>query len=90
MAISRYKSANIKDNYYETSQYPNIDLDNIKTFSIIITETDRLDALAFKYYGSGEYWWVIALVNNIDYFFDIVPGQQIQIPINLDDVLRYF
>jgi nucleoid-associated protein YgaU len=91
MAISRYRNLAVQEgNYYETASYPDIDLSQIKTISIVFSEADRLDSLAFKFYGSGEYWWVIALVNDIDWIFDVVPGQTLQIPIDVNDVLKYF
>lgn len=31
----------------------------------VIKETDRLDLLAYRYYGNAAWWWVIAEKNNI-------------------------
>lgn len=31
-----------------------------------IAETDTLESLAFKYYGRPDYYWVIAMFNNIN------------------------
>jgi len=42
---------------------------------------DRLDNLAFKYYGNSTFWWVIARANNIGKGDLVVPlGKQIRIP----------
>jgi phage tail protein X len=42
---------------------------------------DRLDTLAFKYYGNSTYWWIIARANNIGNGDFVVPlGRQIRIP----------
>lgn len=57
----------------------------------IVTDFDRLDLLAYKYYSeivddSSKYWWVIADVNNIMNPLDLseLVGTQIIIP----DLLR--
>jgi len=91
MAISRYRNTNVIDKkYFETVDFPQIDVTKISTFSIRITDGDRLDNLAFKYLGSGEYWWVIALINDIDWSFDFISGQIIQIPTDAEEVLKFF
>lgn len=53
----------------------------------IITEFDRLDLLAYKYYNnivedSSKYWWLIADVNQIRNPLDLslLVGQRIIIP----------
>lgn len=91
MAISRYRNQNIIDNkYYETFDFPNFDKTKISTFSIRITDADRLDTLAFKYFGSGEYWWIIAWWNDISWSFDFTSGMIIEIPTNIDEILKFF
>jgi len=54
---------------------------------IIAKTTDRLDALASKYYKNPSMWWVIALANDLpgDSIY-IKPGTQIFIPGNLGSV----
>jgi phage tail protein X len=55
---------------------------------VITTTGDRLDALAYKYYGSVQYYWVIAQANNIGLGSIAIPaGQQLRIPGNLDRIL---
>lgn len=45
-----------------------------------VNETDWLDGIAKKYYGSETLWWVIALFNDIyNPFEDLEPGQTINI-----------
>ena len=42
---------------------------------------DRLDLLAFKYYGDASYWWIIALANDLGKGDLTVPvGVQVRIP----------
>ena len=50
------------------------ELDKIITFKIRVSVFDRLDNLAFKHFGSGEYWWVLALMNDIHWAFKFDEG----------------
>lgn len=92
IAISRYRNTNVIDGkFYETSNFPTREvLDRIPTFTIRIPQFERLDNLAFKHLGAGEYWWVIAIVNDLDWAFGFEAGQEIRIPIDVQDVLRLF
>lgn len=46
-----------------------------------VKEFDRLDLLAFKYYGDSKWWWVIADVNdNVFDPFDLPISEDIIIP----------
>jgi hypothetical protein len=91
MPISRYRNTSIiSGSYYETADLPKIDFSSIQTFSIVPTAEDRLDTLAFKFLGSGEYWWIIAMMNDIQWAFDFEPGKVIKIPVDVQDVLRLF
>ena len=91
MAISRYRNLNtINDGsaFFETSDFP--DLSKIRTFSLRTTEEDRLDSLAFRHLGKGEYWWVLAAINNLEWAWDFEPGDILKIPIDVQDVFRLF
>jgi len=93
MALSRYRNHNILDNkkFYETTEFPAQEfLDAVPTFQIAAAKFDRLDNLAFKHLGSGEYWWVIAVMNGIDWAYATEEGQILKIPIDVQDVLRLF
>ena len=50
-------------------------------YETVTLETEnRLDIIAYKYYGSPRYWWVIALANYIIDPFDIPAGSVLRIP----------
>ena len=49
---------------------------------------DHYYQLAFKYYNSTKYWWVIAWYNGRPCEADINPGDAIEIPLNLEQTLR--
>lgn len=90
MATSRYKNTDIASgSYYKTSEPLPKEVESISMFSIRVGPEDRLDSLAAKYLGSGQYWWVIAQINDIQWAWDIVPGQVIQIPRDIKDVLEF-
>jgi hypothetical protein len=92
MASSRYRNINLIDkSFYETSDFPDQSkLDNIATFQIVASRFDRLDNLAFKHLGDGEYWWIIALFNNIDWMYGFDEGQILKIPSDVKEVLKLF
>ncbi len=93
MALSRYRNLNTLEDkkFYETSEFPaNEELENISSIQIIVSQFDRLDNLAFIHLGDGSYWWVIALMNNIDWPFRFEEGQILKIPTDVKDVLRLF
>lgn len=48
---------------------------------------DRMDRLANKFYNDDQYWWVIALVNNISYPLGLPRGTIIRIPLDVNAVL---
>jgi len=93
MAISRYRNTAKLENkkYYATLDFPTKKkLDAVKTIKIVKTSTDRLDTIASDYFGNGEYWWVIAVVNGIDWPLGVADGTILKIPIDVEDVLRLF
>jgi phage tail protein X len=83
--MERYKNIQVlKDNsgrkFLSTTVFPIIE-PTINDIYITGQVGDRLDNLAFKYYGNSTYWWVIARANNIGYGDFVVPlGRQIRIP----------
>ena len=76
--MSRYENTNIKKinkpryvgeknkNFakYNTTIYNDVPESNNDLF-IITQEGDRLDNLAFQFYGDPSLWWFIAQTNNI-------------------------
>ena len=45
-----------------------------------VVSNDRLDSLAFRYYGDSVLQWVIAAANGIDLMQDIKIGDTLRIP----------
>lgn len=93
MALSRYRNLNtlFGNKYFETTKYPTKQqLDALNTIQIVASKFDRLDNLAHVHLGDGNYWWVIALLNGIDWAYDIEEGQILKIPTNIDQILKLF
>jgi hypothetical protein len=93
MALSRYRNLNLLGNgkYYETSKFPSAEaLSEFTTIQIIANKFDRLDNLAHIHLGDSQYWWIIALFNNLDWAYSIQEGQVLKIPTSLDEVLKSF
>jgi nucleoid-associated protein YgaU len=47
---------------------------------IVAGDGDRLDQLAYKFYGSPVLWFVLASVNNINGSMHVKPGTILRIP----------
>jgi hypothetical protein len=84
------KSPNRKQ-YYRGKFYPNIPLNENDSY-VVTTVGDRLDYLAYIYYGDSELWWVIAVANNNVTNGSIfpTPGTQLRIPADLSGILNLF
>jgi len=77
--------------YYKAKGYPNIPLSSEDIY-VITTIGDRLDLLAYNYYNDVNFWWVIAMANNNITKGSLfpIPGTQLRIPANLNNVLNLF
>ena len=45
-----------------------------------VKDGDKLDAIAWRFRGKPELWWIIAEANEIEFCFDIKAGQKLIIP----------
>jgi len=77
--------------YYQGKLYPNIPLSN-NDFYIITSVGDRLDNLAYNYYGDSSLWRIISAANNNVTRGSLFPqpGTQLRIPTDLNAVLKLF
>jgi hypothetical protein len=93
--MDRYTNIEIKKNetnkrVYKTTLYPKIEVDENDIYIYPNTE-DRLDLLAYKYYGDPSYWWIIAHANHIGKgTMKVVSGNQLRIPQNLNKIFSDF
>lgn len=76
--------------YLGSAIYPKVKADANDIY-VIVDQSDRLDILALKYYGDQNYWWIIAIANNLNQAsFYVEPGRQLRIPTNLSKILSDF
>lgn len=82
------KSAASGSQYYLNNIYPDIPLSNEDNY-VITTLGDRLDLLAFDFYGDTSFWWVIASANALpgDSLY-LEPGTQLRIPVDLSGIVN--
>ena len=92
---SRYKTSKTKKTFdgklvYRPKIYPNIPLRDDDIY--VATETgDRLDTLAYDFYGDSKMWWIIASANNIhDAVFGFEDGTILRIPQNYIEIFNSF
>ena len=94
----KYRNVFFKDRYIEeTFQYdsPKIsyptpsEIRSLNNVLLVWGATDKLYNVANKYYGSPEYWWVIAWYNKKASEAEFKVGDQFYVPLPLDAVLGY-
>lgn len=77
--------------YYRGKQYPNIPLSESDLY-VVTTVGDRLDSIAYSYYRDSTLWWIISVANNNITKGSLfpIPGTQLRIPTDLNNVLTLF
>jgi nucleoid-associated protein YgaU len=82
---------NVSKPYYKGKYYPNIPLSESDVY-VITNVGDRLDNLAYSYYGDATMWWIIAMANNNATKGALypAPGTQLRIPTNITAVLNQY
>ena len=79
----------IGDKYYDTVYYPEVGASEEDIY--VETEFgDRLDALAYQFYGDVTLWWIISIANPnlVDFSSLFLPiGSQIRIPQNISTII---
>ena len=76
--------------YYLNNIYPDIPLSNEDNYVITVLG-DRLDLIAFDFYGDTSFWWVIASANALpgDSLY-LEPGMQLRIPVDLSGIINEY
>ena len=70
---------------YETTLYQRIHETN-GDLHVISTEGDRLDNLAFQFYGDPSLWWYIAKANNLT-ALNVPAGKSLIIPASAEGAI---
>ena len=55
-------------------------------YTVPTQEENRLDLIAYKFYGSPNYSWIISYLNNIEDGFTVYEGQKLKIIDNFTDL----
>ena len=92
--ISRYRGLRqIIRNAYAVDRFivletPNAFNTNLKFryYEVPLSEENRLDLIAKKFYGSAQYSWVISYFNNIEDGYSVAAGQKIAILNSITDL----
>jgi hypothetical protein len=92
----RYENIEIKrlngnrNRYYSNNVYPSIPVSAEDDYVIAVLG-DRMDLIAFDFYGDPSLWWIIASANALpgDSLY-LEPGMQIRIPFNVTAVLNQY
>ena len=91
--MSRYNFTPMKVNkdgkrVFKPTIYPRIPIRDSDIF-IYPKFGDRLDNLAFKYYGDVSLWWIIAKANGLDEaHIGLEVDNQIRIPVDINPILN--
>lgn len=83
--VSRYQILRVieegKDTYLETYNQVKVPVSDEDSYHVVThAEVNRLDLIANDYYGVPEFWWMIALANNLIDPFIINEGVMLRIP----------
>ena len=88
--IEVIKYAATGSEYYVNNIYPDIPPTNDDNY-IITVLGDRLDLIAFDFYGDSGLWWVIASANALPGDSLVVePGTQIRILVDLSSAINNY
>jgi phage tail protein X len=93
--MGRYDNLNIQNKtgkglVYHSQLLPYIEPTD-SDILIVTEEDDRLDLLAYQFYGDSQLWWVIATYNNLtDIDTKLEPGLQLRIPVRASVVTQLF
>ena len=72
-------------------KYPSAaEIRDLNVVSRVWGQGDRFFKYASEFYGDPKYWWIIAWFNQKPLESDFKPGDVVNIPLPLRDVLDYF
>lgn len=88
-----FRRRGIEETYQYDSpifSYPSNEfMSNLNNVPLIWKATDKLYNVANEYYGSPEYWWVIAWYNKKASEAEFKTGDLFYVPLPLEDVLGF-
>jgi hypothetical protein len=64
--------------------------ENLENIPLVWKATDTLYNISHRYYGSPQYWWVVAWYNKRASEAEFSTGDVYYVPLPIEDVLGYF
>ncbi len=89
----RYKNAPVvrdknRKRYYRPTIIPNIPLSDSDVY-VYPKVGERLDLLAYQFYGDSNLWWIIAKANELtNGQIGLSSEKKIRIPVNIQSILE--
>ena len=89
----RYKNAPVvrdknRKRYYRPTIIPNIPLSDSDVY-VYPKVGERLDLLAYQFYGDSNLWWIIAKANELtNGQIGLSSEKKIRIPVNIQPILK--
>ena len=74
---------------YSTTYYPQIPIENSDKF-VMSKVGDRIDTLAYKFYGDVTLWWIIAKANGFNGKVAFDNATNLRIPGNVGKIIENF
>lgn len=75
---------------FASTRYPKI-TERVSDIYIIASDADRLDTISYQVYGRPDYWWIIAVANNVGRgTLFLEEGTQLRVPTDIDPILQEF
>tara|TARA_R100000030_G_scaffold12873_1_gene8597 strand:+ start:382 stop:660 length:279 start_codon:yes stop_codon:yes gene_type:complete len=82
-----FKDKNLK-RYYRPTIVPNIPLSDSDVY-VYPKVGERLDLLAYQFYGDSNLWWIIAKANELtNGQIGLSSEKKIRIPVNIQPILK--
>ena len=80
-----------KKRQYETTLYPQVTPRSSDIY-LVTVRGDRLDNLAYEYYGDATLWWIISIANStLNQGSMYMPvGTQLRIPQNITSIISEY
>ncbi len=92
--MKRYSTTKLKRDKsgiisYQTTRYPSIPIQDSDRF-IVTRVGDRIDSLAYKFYGDSTLWWIIAKANGFNGKVAFDNATNLRIPGNVSEIIENF
>ena len=89
LRIEKTRDKENNNRVYKSVLYPQINPSNTDIVTVVKVGAQRLDVLAFRFYGTPELWWIISQANNLSGDTMVVPvGTKLRVPQDIEGIIR--